>query len=353
MQMIDHGAALTSGMRVVPEYAEQQQKQLLNQIAELQLASGRQDMAFAAQKSQREQQRQSDYLTAVSALGANPTYEQYRDIQLRFPEQHQALSGIAKAADENRRDVSTRLTADIVGLARNGRWDLAAKKGNDWLATEVAAGQATDDDAVIIDMLRDGSPEERNQVLGILTHRLATSAGADQTAEMWNAVMDESRDRERQPFLVRKDAAEAVTAEAEADSAPSYFAGRAREQIADAGIAESNSAWQELKNAATVSKSKAQLGNIRSMIAKRAAATGKPIEEVTVGEVRTFIGKKRSKGGLSPTERAVDAVLSPKPAPKSPPKPTPSRSAAPAPIIVNPKTGERKTLRNGKWVTIP
>lgn len=348
MQIIDQGAALSSGMGLVPEYAEQQHKQLLNQIAELQIASGRQDMDFAAQKSQREQQRQADYLTAVTALGTNPTYEQYRDIQLRFPEQHQALSGIAKAADENRRDVSTRITGDIVGLARNGRWDLAAKKGGEWLATEIAAGQATEDDEVIIDMLRDGNEQERKQVLGILTHRLASSAGADNTAEMWNAVMDESRDRERQPFLVRKDAADAQTAEAEADSAPSYFAARAREQAADAGIAESNSAWQEMKNAATVSKSRAQLGNIRSMIAKRAAAMGKPVEKVTVGEVRTFIGKKRSKGGLSPTERAVDEVLNPKPAPK----PAPSRATSPAPIIVNPKTGERKTLRNGKWVTI-
>lgn len=346
VQPIDPGAIMRSGAALVPNLAEQY-------LQQEQVGLQRQQIGLQQQKYQGEQQRQSDYLTAVSALGSNPTYEQYRDIQLRFPEQHQAISSVSKAADENRRDVSTRVTADIVGLARNGRWDLAAKKGGEWLTSEIAAGQATDDDAVIIDMLRDGTPDERNQVLGILTHRLATSAGSERTAEMWNAVMDESRDRERQPFLVRKDAAEAATAEAEADSAPSYFAGRAREQTADAGIAESNSAWQEMKNAATVSKSTAQLGNIRSMIAKRAAAMGKPIEKVTVGEVRTFIGRKRSKGGLSPTERAVEAVLSPKPAPKSPPKPAPSRSAAPAPIIVNPKTGERKTLRNGKWVTIP
>ena len=108
-----------------------------------------------------------------------------------------------------------------------------------------------------------------------------------------------------------------------------------------------NSAWAEMKNATTVAKSSAQLGNIRSMIAKRAAALGKPIEKVTVGEVRSYIGKKRSKGGLSPTEQIVEGALSPKPAP-----PRSRRTAPAAPIIVNPKTGQRMTLRDGKWVPL-
>lgn len=338
---------LRSGRAIVPDYAEQVQAELLNRLRAAQAAATRQTSHIEASKFATEQQRQAEYLNAVADLGANPSHDKFRDLQLRFPEQHQAISSAFSGWDENDRAKTTSNLAEIVSWARNGRWDLASKGVERLIDADVKAGHADESDYELMRILREGDEDERQAAVGLLIAQMATAGGVKFTAENWNAFFDEDRARARLPDQLRKEAADATTAEAEAANAPSYYGGRAREQTADAAIAENNSAWQEMKNAAAVAKSNAQLGNIRSMIAKRAASLGKPVEKVTVGEVRSYIGKKRSKGGLSPVERRVDEILGPPPASssKSPTKPPP--------IIVNPETGERRILRNGKWEPIP
>lgn len=338
---------IRSGQAIVPDYAADVQAELLNKLRAAQVAATQQTSQIEASKFGNEQRRQAEYLDAVSDLAANPSYEAFRAIQLRFPEQHQALSAAFAGFDDGQKQKTMGNLAEIVSWGRNGRWDLASKGVERLLDAEVAAGVADDSDYELLRVIREGDDDERQATLGLLISKMAAAGGPKFMAENWNAFFDEDRDRARLPNQLRKEEADATIAEAEADNADTYYSGRAREQAADAGIAESNSAWQEMKNAASVAKSNAQLGNIRSLIAKRAAATGKRVEDVTVGEVRGYIRKKRSRGGLSPVERKVESVLGPTPnaAPKAAP-------AKPAPVIVNPKTGERMTVRNGKWVPI-
>jgi hypothetical protein len=339
---------IRSGQAIVPEYAAELQAQLMNKLRQAQIAATQQTSQIEASKFGNEQRQQAAYLNAVADLAANPSYEGFRAIQLRFPDQHQAISAAYSGFDENERQRTMGRLAEIVSLGRNGRWDLASKSVEKLIDAEAAAGIADETDYEMLRVMREGDEDEKQAVLGLLISQMAAAGGPKLMAENWNAFFDEDRDRARLPNQMRKEAADATVAEAEADNADAYYSGRAREQVADAGIAENNSAWVEMKNAAAVAKSNAQLGNIRSLIAKRAAALGKPIEKVTVGEVRTFIRRKRSKGGLSATEEAVESVIGPKPAPRRKPQ-----SSAAAPVIVNPKTGQRMTVRNGKWVPIP
>jgi hypothetical protein len=338
---------IRSGQAIVPDYAADLQAKLLNRLREAQVAATQQTSQIEASKFGSEQRQQASYLNAVADLAANPSYEGFRAIQLQFPEQHQAISAAFSGFDDNQRQRTMGTLAEVVALGRNGRWDLAANGVEKLVDAESNAGFADETDYEMLRILREGDDDERQAALGLLISQMAAAGGPKFMAENWNAFFDEDRDRSRLPSQLRKEAADADVAEAEAENAGDFFEGRAREQLADAGIAESNSAWAEMKNATTVAKSSAQLGNIRSMIAKRAAALGKPIEKVTVGEVRSYIGKKRSKGGLSPTEQIVEGALSPKPAP-----PRSRRTAPAAPIIVNPKTGQRMTLRDGKWVPL-
>lgn len=338
---------LKAGQAIVPDYAEQMQAELLNQLRAAQVSATQQTSQIEASKFGNEQRQQAAYLNAAADLAANPSYEGFRAMQLRFPEQHQAVSSAFSGFDERERGSVMSRLSEVVSLGRNGRWDLASKSIEKLIDSEVKAGTADETDYELARVLREGDDDERQAALGVLIGQMASAGGPKFMAENWNAFFDEDRDRSRLPNQMRKEAAEATTAEAEAENADQFYDGRAREQAADAGIAESNSAWQEMKNAASVAKSNAQLGNIRSMIAKRAAAMGKPIEDVTVGEVRTYLGKKRSRGNLSAVERKVERVLGPTATPAPAPKP-----AKPAPVIVNPKTGQRLTVRNGKWVPV-
>lgn len=339
---------IRSGQAIVPDYAADVQAELLNKLRAAQVAATQQTSQIEAQKFGNERRREAEYLNAAADLAANPTYEGFRAMQLRFPEQHQALSSAFEGYDDKARQSTMTNLAEIISWGRNGRWDLASKGVERIVDGEISAGRGTQEDYELMRVLKEGDDDERQAAMGLLIAKMAAAGGPKFMAENWNAFFDEDRDRARLPGQLRKENADATTAEAEAANAEAYFGGRAREQSADAVIAESNSAWQEMKNAAAVAKSNAQLGNIRSMIAKRAAALGKPIEKVTVGEVRGHIRRKRERGGLSPTERKVESVLGP--SPTAAPKAAPTK---PAPIIVNPKTGERMTVRNGKWVPIP
>lgn len=350
---------LKAGMGLVPDYAAQVQQKLLSDLTRAQIASTQSEQQIAGAKFSYERQRQQDYLAAVSELGRNPTFEGYQDIQARFPEHHEALSKAAKEWKTNEGDKSLDLFSEILGAGRNGRWDLAARTAEKWMEADrkrqvlnpdAGPGQsrvvdAGDDpaDAEILRILQSGTDIEREQVLGMITHKLGSVVGRDHAAAMWNSVMDDDRARKKLPGEVRKIEADATTSEAEAENAAEYFDGRAREQTADADISENNSAWQEAKNALAVAKGGAQLANVRSLIAKRAAALGKPIGEVTTGDMRRHYTKKRERGAkLSPAEITAEPVFAPKP------KPAPKA----APTIVNPQTGERMILRDGKWVKL-
>ncbi|WP_156878086.1 hypothetical protein [Sphingopyxis sp. QXT-31] len=298
---------IRAGMSLVPDYAAQVQQQLLSDLTRAQIAGVRGEQQIASAKFMAAREREQSYLEAVKSLGTNPTYEGYREIALRFPEHHQALEPLYKNAAERDADRSNSLIAETIGAARNGRWDLAARTAAKMVDADIEAGQGDENDREVLRILEAGTPEERAQIVGILTHRLAAGVGAKNTAEMWNAVFDETRDREVQPDRAREQRAKADTAEAEAETAPDYYGGRAREQVADADVAESNSAWQEAKNALSVAKGGVQLAKARRQIARRGKALGKPVEKVTVGDMN-------------------------------------------APTAVNPKTGQRVILRNGKWV---
>lgn len=352
--MYNDAEIIRAGMSLVPDYAEQQQKQLLADLTRQQTASQIFSRQMEATKFANQQAREQSYLQAVTALGQKPSYEGYRDLMMRFPEHHQALAPVYRDEQDRKRDQGNSQIAEIIGSARNGRWDLAASAATKYIDFDAnngaPGGGNVDADREIVRILENGTPEERGQVIGILTHRLIAGVGHKQTAEMWNAVFDEERDRELQPDKLREQAASAVIKEAEAENAGDYFGGRAREQVADAEIAENNSAWQDAKNAIGVQKSGAQLANARSLIAKRARALGKPVDQVTTGDMRRHYEGKRGAGvPLSPAEAKGEEIFAPQPKPKSKAKAPPK--AGPT-IIVNPKTGERKMLRNGKWVTI-
>ena len=298
MALIDQASVLKNAMSLVPDYADTVTTQLLQQR---QIQETKQiDLENKLKESAQEDQLA--YVDAATRTFANPTAASIAQLQARFPKHHDAVKAAWETKEKAVRESDISGLSNIWGAARSGSWDLAAKWARERYQAEVDAGQADDADRAVVEALESGTPEDQAMVTGLISHQILGALGPEKFATAFESF---SEDKERGlllPSKVSKAESEATTAEAEAASADEYYPARARSEIAQAEVRESNSAWADIKNANQAELTQARKSGIISVIKKRGASIGKAPGKVTPNEITDYLATKGKKSKLTPAE---------------------------------------------------
>lgn len=185
--------------------------------------------------AQRAAERAALYQEAVQGYLANPTADGALQLMTLNPE---GSDGIRKAWEGRQADVRMtdfRDTAEAMGLLRAGKPEAALALAQRRVDAEVKAGRDPSEEQAVVDMIR----ADPVQAFGVLQYTLASIMEAQKPgsfAEAMKTFGDEARAAELQPDIRRKGAAEATSAEVEAQ----YADEKARTDIADKRNAMAN-----------------------------------------------------------------------------------------------------------------
>lgn len=157
--------------------AEQQRAQLLS----LQQEQVRAQQAAA----QAEQQRQALYQQAVGEFIKNPTPQGAAELQMRFPEQREAIKGGWEAKEKAAQDADLREMSKIFGYLNSGVPEKARAALDARISADREAGQDTSDDEAILDLINT-DPEKAK---GVTAYMLSSIAGADHMS----ALLEQTR----------------------------------------------------------------------------------------------------------------------------------------------------------------
>lgn len=368
-QLIDYVGAL--GQLPNPQQAINESMTARLGIEGLQAAGDTQRQA--AIQAQRKAEQDARYGDDMGAFMTAPNLVQYGKLIAAHPDFAAQTKAAYDAMDAQARRTDLAHTSQIYAAATNGRFDLAASAYEARRNADHEAGLADPMDDAMIEMLKSGSPDQQQAAVGILRAHLS-AVEPDKFASTFGALNKDSREAALQPFELDKASADASTAQAEAEAAPGYYAGRTRKVAAEADIAATDSAWRVAKNSAAVAQDRASASNLYSLIQERGKAAKKAPGKVTVGDIMSPIyakvaagtpltqGENAAWGAYTRAPKADRAANAPAvvggraaPAGRAPasraPAPVAARPAS-APIITDPRTGRRMTVVGGKWVPV-
>jgi AraC-like DNA-binding protein len=176
MQPVDYGSILRSGAALVPDYAQQQ---LLQQQMAMQGQAQQLDQQ-KFQAAQHVQARKLDEDARYTArlqqyLAADPKDQPgiLIRMQTEFPDRHEALQGAFKGQQGLNAATDFQQSAELHSFVQAGRFDLAANKLKQRIASDETAGQDVTDDREVLAMLESGDPAQQRQASGIITTHVA------------------------------------------------------------------------------------------------------------------------------------------------------------------------------------
>jgi hypothetical protein len=319
-------------------------------------------------QAQRKAAQDARYGDDMARFLTAPNLVQYGQMIADHPEFASQTKAAYDAMDAQQRKSDLSHTAQVYAAANGGRFDLAAKTYEARRNSDHDAGMADPMDDAMIAMLKSGDPGQQQAAVGILRAHLS-AVEPDKFASTFGTLNKDSREAELQPFEMGEAEAKATTAQAEAEAAPGYYAGRSRKVAAEADIAATDSAWRVAKNSAAVAQDRASASNLYSLIQERGKVAKKAPGKVTVGDIMSPIYAKVAAGTpLTPGENVAwgaytrapkadrvanaPAVAGGRAAPTGrAPAPVAARPAG-APVITDPRTGKRMTVVGGKWVPV-
>lgn len=254
-------------------------------------------------------QEQQAFIRDLQRVGSNPSASEYAYLMRRYPKAHEGLKAGWDLTTKDAADGDLRTLSDIFSSGLNKRWDLAGKVARARYEADEKVGLNDPNDEEYLRIIESGTDEERKALLGILGWKIAARTGKDHMGAAIKNIGEEARQMDLHPIEVRKDAAEAQTAEAEAQNAPAYYAGRARGEVADAEIKEVDSAWRAAEKAAEVNLKREQVASLKSLISTRAKELDIKLNEVSVEDVMAPVYEKVARGDpLSAGEAAAWAA---------------------------------------------
>lgn len=190
----DQGAALRSGMSLIPalsdEIAQQQQIAIQRQQVGLQQAK----FAAEQQEAMREQAQEQAYQRDMETIGTLPADQQPQALAAlsrRYPKQSEALKRSWDMQDQALKDANFRDTSNLYFMIKNGAADKAAAQIRKRIEADRAAGQDTEDDEAIALALESGDPAEINRAMAAVTAQLQIAAGPDKFAAISGVVAPE------------------------------------------------------------------------------------------------------------------------------------------------------------------
>jgi hypothetical protein len=180
--MPDMGALIRSGMAIVPDYAaaSERHQQLANQTLQAETQANQEQRLLAHE--QRGIARQQGFEGAFSTWLQDPTMDGMSRLMAAYPEYHAQAQKVweTRQADARQRD-QTQL-GEVFGALVNGQPDLAIKTVETRRTADLQAGKDTSDEDALLEMLRSDDPEEHQRARGMIAYELANSLGPDHFA---------------------------------------------------------------------------------------------------------------------------------------------------------------------------
>lgn len=178
------------------------------------------------------QVRQQQYLADVNAVLTHPTPEGYRQLGLRYPEQHEALKNAWGQYTEGQQTRNLQHASGVFGALTNDRPDIALSLLQRRREALRSGGEDTTETDALIQMVESGDPEQMEHARGFAGMVLAAATGPEKVADTLSNLGDEYREADLHPAVKRKAEADADTAETTAQYLPQEKQGALREQEA-------------------------------------------------------------------------------------------------------------------------
>ncbi len=182
---VNQAGILGQAMGLAGDYRGDQQRQALLSLQQDELRQRQQ--VFQAQQAEAAQkvQQQQAYEAAVGEFIKNPSAQAAAELQMRFPEQREAIKGGWDTKEKAAQDGDLRELAAIFGYLNAGATDKAKAAIQRRIEADKAAGQDTSDDEAVLALI-DENPE---QAKGVTAHLLASVGGSDKYA----AILEQTR----------------------------------------------------------------------------------------------------------------------------------------------------------------
>lgn len=203
-----------------PKLADEEFNGLIGQLAPLNPQAA-EEMRAARLAQQKQLELQSDF----SAIAQNPSARNVGTFMMKYPQLHEGISKAWDVMSQGERESGIKTAADVKGLLDSGNPDLAVKTLQSRMEADRAAGVDVSHYPQMIEAIR-ANPNAARAWANI---SLAAGMGADKFADAYGKIGENDRANERQPYLIRQDAAKASSDETAAAYAP---------QVAEAGLAK-------------------------------------------------------------------------------------------------------------------
>lgn len=283
---VDMMAIVKAGQSLVPDIREQlmqdDQRRAMNEQREVLNEQRRVATEAAQEKQARRQQLRVGLNQAV--LSSDP--RAITRLMTQFPEYADQIKPGWEALRAEERQANQTQVGTAYVRGQNGDFKGAAAALQERYDADSAAEQQDPHTKQLIDELNSDDPKRQRIAVSTLGIYLA-SDDPSKFAQLYPDLQREARLQELQP-------SEIAIKEAEAESAPGYYAARASKTRSEATTAASNARYADAKNSAQVERADAATANLMSLMKRRAAILGKRPEQLTVGDLEDGPAPKSS-----------------------------------------------------------
>lgn len=190
-----------------------------------------------------------NYQTDAQAVMQNPTAQNISQLALKYPQQGEALRANWNLLNGAQQQAELTEGAQVFGALHSGQPDVAANLLEQRIAAQQAAGQPTQNEQMLLNMVKT-NPQQAQGYLGITL----ASIKPDQFGATFNTIQSNQRADQLQPATVQ-------------------------EKQGQADVATANAAQAPAAAAANVAKTQADIANVNDQMQNRAATFGLDVDK--------------------------------------------------------------------------
>jgi hypothetical protein len=354
---IDQSRLIAGGMQLVPNLLEQELRKRLIGVQEQQAQTQANQETRLSIGAAREFDEEDRFRADLEGVIISPSAAGYARLMTTYPKYAEGMKKGWDALDKDRRDRDLSVMSGMFAAGANDRWDLVERDLQARVDADREAGNLDDADDEMLAMVKSGDPEQRRRALGMMGFHLAAIDGVEKFAPILDKLTPITQG---QPFeqYARAQGLKPGTAEYRAalqdyvlrGQGPTAYENRERME----GVEQGNRvqlegvrqggrvALEGVRQGNRVALEGVRQGNRESLVDKRERAKP-PSPNSVIGKIMAKVaaGQPLSKGEqkLYDEWQAKQSKGSGR-----------GRGGGAGAVIVNPKTGQRLRLVNGKWV---
>lgn len=212
----------------------------------------------------------------IASYFSDPTEKGVAQLMVKYPDLKDQLGKGWDVLNQAERRDYLRQASDVYGYLRAGAPDKAVQ----YISDLIYAGRVAKGEVSHLQQVSDIIKQDPKAGLGFVQLILA-----GENPDRFSANLKDLGDNER---------------------AEDLHPAKQRKAEADASIAESNSAWRGIQNAAQAGLAQARAANLFSLVNRRAKLLNKPVEQVTVKDMQNSLGKAAARSPKSSVRDAHD-----------------------------------------------